>query len=135
MSLCTFRSALLTSNETNLFASRVEARAMRRRASRLIPITVSPLKPKLRQLILTNQRLICVKQRDRGVLSIKGELAFRPSVATNGNVNGKEKEKDKDSRTFIIGVESKTEREFVVLTVRTSSPSLFGLSSNFKLTS
>jgi hypothetical protein len=69
------------------------------------------------------------------VLSIKGELAFRPSVATNGNVNGKEKEKDKDSRTFIIGVESKTEREFVVLTVRTSSPSLFGLSSNFKLTS
>jgi 3-phosphoinositide dependent protein kinase-1 len=91
---------------------------MRRRASRLIPITVSPLKPKIRQLMLTSQRLICVKQRDRGVLSIKCELAFRPA---NVNVNGKEKEKDKDSRTFIIGVEAKTDREFVILTVRLST--------------
>lgn len=92
---------------------------MRRRASRLIPITVSPLKPKIRQLMLTSQRLICVKQRDRGVLSIKCELAFRPA---NVNVNGKEKEKD--SRTYIIGVEPKTDREFVVLTVRFLSLSL-----------
>jgi len=104
-------SSLLSHNELNLFTSRVEARAMRRRASRLIPITVSPLKPKIRQLMLTSQRLICVKQRDHGVLSIKCELTFRPA---NVNVNGKEKEKD--SRIFIIGVEAKTDREFVVLT-------------------
>jgi 3-phosphoinositide dependent protein kinase-1 len=108
---------LLLPDETSVFTSRVEARAMRRRASRLIPISVSPLKPKIRQLILTSHRLICVKQRDRGVLSIKCEVVFRPPTPVNGNgvVNGKEK--DKDSRSFIIGVETKTEKEFVILTV------------------
>lgn len=116
---------MLLPDETSVFTSRVEARPMRRRASRLIPIAVSPLKPKIRQLILTSHRLICVKQRDRGVLSIKCEVVFRPPAPVNGNgvVNGKEKEKDKDPRSFIIGVEPKTEKEFVVLTV-CSFPSL-----------
>lgn len=52
---------------------------------------------------------------------MKGELAFRISGSVNGgthvngNGSGKEKEKDKD-KTFVIGVETKTERVFVVLT-------------------
>lgn len=106
---------------------------MRRRASRLIPITVSPLKPKIRQLILTSHRLVCVKQRDRGILSMKSELAFRPPISMNGtggnhtngtSSSGKDKDKDKDSRTFIVGVEAKTDNEFVVLTVRPPPSSL-----------
>jgi len=47
------------------------------------------------------------------VLSIKCELNFRPVVG-NGSAGGKEKEKD--SRIFVVGVELKSEREFVVLT-------------------
>jgi hypothetical protein len=55
---------------------------------------------------------------------MKCELAFRSSVPVNGSTHvngtgsGKEKDKDKDSRTFVIGVETKAERIFVVLTVR-----------------
>jgi len=53
---------------------------------------------------------------------MKCELAFRSSVPVNGSTHvngtgsGKEKDKDKDSRTFVIGVETKAERIFVVLT-------------------
>lgn len=136
-SLGTNRSSVLLPDEQNLFASRVEERAMRRRASRLIPIAVSPLKPKIRQLIITNHRLVCVKQRDRGVLSVKCELVFRLAVSgvngtgscstnvgggVSGTGTGKEKAADKDSRTFVIDVESKTDKEFVVLTVCTVIP-------------
>jgi len=50
---------------------------------------------------------------------MKGELAFRTSGSVNGgthvNGNGSGKDKDKD-KTFVIGVETKTERVFVVLT-------------------
>lgn len=97
---------MLLRDEIIVFSGPVEERALRRRASRLIPITVSPLKPKHRQLILTSRRLVCVKQRARGVLSIKCELLIRPPK------NGSTKDKN-----HIIGVESKTPKEFVVMTV------------------
>lgn len=105
-------SSLLLSDEKIMFTSRVEARAIRRRASRLILISVSPLKPKVRQLILTSHRIVSVKQRERGILSKKCELFFRPSSTSVNGISGKEK----DSRIFIVGVEAKTDREFVVLT-------------------
>jgi|SRR5882762_10296325 3-phosphoinositide dependent protein kinase-1 len=108
------RSSLLLPEEKIQFTSRVEARPMRRRASRLIPITVSPLKPKIRQLILTTHRLVCVKMRERGVLSKKCELVFQGAAAASSSVNAG----GKDSRAFVMGVETKTDREFMVLTVR-----------------
>jgi 3-phosphoinositide dependent protein kinase-1 len=109
-------SSVLLPDETILFTSRVEARCVRRRASRLIPLAVSPLKSKGRQLILTTHRLVCVKQRDRRDLSMKSELAFQDAISANGNgiTNGKEKEKD--TRSFVVGVEAKTETEFVIMT-------------------
>jgi len=111
-------SSVLLPDETILFTSRVEARCVRRRASRLIPLAVSPLKSKGRQLILTTHRLVCVKQRDRRDLSMKSELAFQDAISANGNgiTNGKEKEKD--TRSFVVGVEAKTGTEFVIMTVR-----------------
>lgn len=108
MTLC--RTSVLLPNEKIVFSGPVEERALRRRASRLIPIQVSPLKPKNRQLILTNHRLVCVKQRDRGVISVKHELlAQAPKIASA---------KDKH---HIVAVEAKASKEFVVLTVSTST--------------
>lgn len=46
---------------------------------------------------------------------MKSELTFSVSGITNG------KEKEKDSRTFVVGVETGAEREFVISTVRTAS--------------
>lgn len=108
---------MLVPDEEIIFSSKVESRVIRRRASRLVRhIAVSPAKPKIRQLILTSHRLVSIKQRDRGDLSLKSELIFQSPSGSN-NVSGKGKDKDKESRSHIIGVESKTEREFVVLTV------------------
>jgi len=105
-------SSLLFPNEKILFTSQVETRCVRRRASRLIPLAVSPLKLKNRQLILTSHRLVCVKQRDRRDLSVKSELAFMDPISISVVTNGKEK----DSRTFVVGVETRAEKEFVILT-------------------
>ena len=95
-----------------LFNSSVEALTLRRRASRLIPLPV-PSKPKSRQLILTNRRLICLKQR-KDAITIKSELLLRPSEKL------KEKDRERESRGVLLSVERKTEREFAVLTVSLS---------------
>lgn len=103
----------LMEGELILFKSSVEARALRRRGSRLLPLSVPQVKPRPRELILTTRRLFCIKLREKrpADVSIKSELRLRaPDKA-------KEKEKDKDSRGFISSVELKGEREFVVLTV------------------
>lgn len=95
-----------------MFNSAVEALTLRRRASRLIPLPV-PSKPKPRQLILTNRRLICLKQRTKNqdAITIKSELLLRPSEKL------KEKDRERESRGVLVSVERKTEREFAVLTV------------------
>jgi hypothetical protein len=117
--------------EVVLFKSIVEARSLRRRASRLIPLPVPPGKAKTRELILTSRRLICLKQqRSKGLggISIKSELALRASEKL------KEKDKEKESRGIVAGVERKGEREFVVLTVRSSPPlSLYYLISSYEV--
>jgi 3-phosphoinositide dependent protein kinase-1 len=116
-------SSLLLPYEKILFNSQVEARCVRRRASRLIPLAVSPLKSKSRQLILTSHRLVCVKQRERNRdLSVKSELVFQDVVLWNGNGNGvttvtaTNNGKEKDSRSFVVGVKATTDREFVIQT-------------------
>jgi 3-phosphoinositide dependent protein kinase-1 len=108
----------LPDTEVVLFKSTVEARSLRRRASRLIPLPVPPGKAKTRELILTSRRLICLKQRLKGAggISIKSELALRASEKL------KEKDKEKESRGIVASVERKGEREFVVLTVGSSLP-------------
>ena len=90
----------------------MEARSLRRRASRLLPLPVPPSKPKTRLLILTDRRLLCLKHIVQGEISIKSELALRASEKL------KEKEKEKESRGIVASVERKGDREFVVLTVR-----------------
>lgn len=102
------RSSVLLHGETILFNSTVEARSLRRRASRLIPIPVSPSKFRTRPLILTTHRLVCVKIHHKGRgITVKSEFTIR----------GPEKGKEKDSRS-IVSVEPKGEKEFVVMTVR-----------------
>jgi 3-phosphoinositide dependent protein kinase-1 len=105
-----FAALLKLSGEEQIsFSSVVEALPLRRRASRLLPLPVPP--SKTRQLVLTNRRLICLKQhhnRGKDEITIKSELFFRTSE--------KLKEKEKESRGVLISAEQKSEREFVVLT-------------------
>jgi 3-phosphoinositide dependent protein kinase-1 len=89
-----------------LFKSKVEVRPQARRASRLITIVVPPMKAKKRTLMLTTQRLLCVKipAKGRG-LSVKAEFAVLSSSIR------------RDGLTAVVGVEPKGEREFVIMTV------------------
>jgi 3-phosphoinositide dependent protein kinase-1 len=116
--VCSASILRLPDTEVILFKSTVEARSLRRRASRLIPLPVPSSKAKTRELILTSRRLICLKQRSKGPggISIKSELALRASEKLT------EKDKEKESRGIVASVEKKGEREFVVLTVRSSLP-------------
>lgn len=113
-------SSLLLPEEVILFSTRVEARSPKRRGSKLrLPISVSPIRPKTRQLLLTTHRLLCVKQRVEGGVGLKSELSLRKGATTSsGTEKVKEKEKDKEAKSIIESAERKSEREFVVLTVR-----------------
>lgn len=100
-------SQILIPGENILFNSAVEASTLRRRASRLLAIAVTPRKMKTRQLVLTSHRLVCLKQgKTERSIAVKSELFFKPS----------DKEKERMTQTIIVGVEPKGEREFVVLT-------------------
>ncbi|KAF9219580.1 hypothetical protein BS17DRAFT_789022 [Gyrodon lividus] len=125
---------LLLPGEIALFSTRVEARSPKRRGSRLrLPISVSPIRPKTRQLLLTTHRLLCVKQRVEGGVSLKTELSLRRGVSALGaggeksekerfkekerdKEKDKEKEKDREAKSIVESAERKGEREFVVLT-------------------
>ncbi|KAJ6495552.1 kinase-like protein [Mycena vitilis] len=101
-----FGTALkLDAGEVVLFDSPVEARDPRRRASRLLlPISGPTVKPKRRHLVLTNQRLFCLKTD----MSIKSELVLRPR-----------KDKGKDYRGSVTDVQLRGEREFQVTAQKT----------------
>ncbi|TFK54040.1 kinase-like protein [Heliocybe sulcata] len=101
-------SSLLLPGETISFNSAVEAGTLRRRASRLLAMAVTPRRTKTRQLVLTSHRIVCLKQGGKNgrPAGVKAELFFRPS----------EKEKDRMLQTVVVGVEPKGEREFVLLT-------------------
>lgn len=107
------------------FRSLVSTSVLKRRPSKLLSITTKK-KTKSRLLILTNNRLICVKIEKGGkVLAIRGEWAIPKVTTRKEGSNGekpksdKEKKKGKDSvNQTIISVDPKGDTEFVVLTVR-----------------
>ena len=99
--------------------------SLKRRPSKLLSIT-SKRKSKTRLLILTNNRLICVKVGKGGkTLTIRGEWTIQKVVLGKERSNSdkpkpdKDKKKGKDSAIqTIISVDPKGDNEFVVLTVR-----------------
>lgn len=107
------------------FKSLVSTSSLTRRPSRLLSIGTKK-KTKTRLLILTNNRLICVKVEKGGkVLPIRGEWSIPKIAIGKEKSNGeklkpdKEKKKGKDSvNQAVASVEQKGEKEFVVLTVR-----------------
>lgn len=73
--------------------------------------------------MLTTHRLLCVKQRVEGGVGLKSELSLRKGVI---NVNLGTKDKEKEAKSIVESAERKSEREFVVLTVRLGvGPSLY----------
>ena len=113
-----FRASALSTGETMLFHAHVEETALKRRTSRLLlPLPVSQRKPKMRELALTSHRLVCLKplKSGRGV-GIKAEFGLREAQVP---LTGREKRaKGDEARGMITGVERKSAKEFVVLTVR-----------------
>ncbi|KAJ4468251.1 kinase-like protein [Lentinula aciculospora] len=100
-------------NEVVLSRMLVEDRSVRRRASRLLkPIPGAQIKPKTRELILTNHRLICVKTKEPPTyVSVKSEL-FMKAV----DDNEKEKKRDgKDIKGILNSVNFQGDRDFIVL--------------------
>ncbi len=101
-----------------LFHAPVEETALKRRTSRLLlPLPVSQRKPKVRELALTSHRLVSLKplKSGRGV-GIKAEFGLRETQSPS---TGREKRsKSDEARGMITGVERKSTKEFVVLTVR-----------------
>ena len=88
-----------------IFNTTVEPGGPKRRASRLLAMAVAPKKHRPRELVLTTQRLLCVKQKPGRAVQVRTELFVRPS------------EREKELRNLVSSVEPKGEREFVVITV------------------
>ena len=85
----------------------------------LLPIPVSTGKRKLRHLLLTEQRLLCVKSRPGQGVSVKNEFLLPDQKMSND----KEKDEKKDGR-YIMDVMLRGDKELVILTVRLSISSL-----------
>ncbi|KAI0769612.1 kinase-like protein [Trametes elegans] len=97
-------TSLMLPGEQIIFNTTVEPGGPKRRASRLLAMAVAPKKHRPRELVLTSQRLLCVKQKPGRAVQIRTELFVRPS------------DKEKDLRNLVSSVEPKGEREFVVIT-------------------
>jgi len=117
------RSSILLPGEDVRFQSLVSATSLKRRPSKLLSITTKK-KTKTRMLILTSNRLICVKIEKGGkVLAIRGEWTIPKVTTGKGGLNSektkpdKEKERKKGKDQTVISVNPKGEKEFVVLTV------------------
>lgn len=108
---------LMQLGEGIIFHSSVELKSRRRRlTATLLPIPVTQSKPKIRHLVLTTQRLVCVKMKPDKKVSIKVEALLRRAVKTK-DANGKDEKKDKDSRPVITDVVAKGQKTFIVMTV------------------
>lgn len=119
------RSSILLPGEEIQFHSLVSTSSLRRRPSRLLSIGTKN-KAKTRILVLTNNRLICLKIGKGGkALTTRGEWVI-PKVALGKERStseklkpDKEKKKGKDSANLaVLSIEEKGEKEFVVITVR-----------------
>ena len=125
------RSSILLPGEETQFQSLVSTSSLKRRPSRLLSIATKK-KTKTRILILTNNRLLCVKMEKGGkVPAIRGEWPIPKATAGKEKLNNekpkpdKEKEKKKgksDVNQVVVSVEKKGEKEFVVLTVCQTPP-------------
>ena len=116
----------METSEHIVYKSTVEARSLRRRASRLLPVSVQAVKkPKLRQLVLTDKRLVLLKTKKiGGPATVKAQYAVRPANASRSSErkdekDGKEGKDSKDSKelTRITSSDLKGDRGFVFLTV------------------
>ena len=107
--------------ETMLFHAPVEETALKRRTSRLLlPLPVSQRKTKVRELALTSHRLLCLKplKSGRGV-GIKAKFMLREAQQGHVLLAGREKRpKGEEIRGMVTGVDRKSARQFVILTVR-----------------
>ena len=120
------RSSILAPGEEIRFQSLVSTSSLRRRPSKLLSMTTKK-KTKSRALVLTSNRLICVKIEKGGrVLAIRGEWVIpetgkeRPGCEKprpGGGRGGGRKRKDSVNQT-VISVDPKGDNELVVLTVR-----------------
>jgi 3-phosphoinositide dependent protein kinase-1 len=122
MRSCFCRASVLGAGETMLFHAPVEETALKRRTSRLLlPLPVSQRKPKVRELALTSHRLLCLKplKSGRGV-GIKAAFTLREAQQGHAvHPAGREKRpKGEEVRGTVTGIERKSVREFVILTVR-----------------
>ncbi|KAL1756385.1 kinase-like domain-containing protein [Schizophyllum commune] len=115
----------METSEHIVYKSTVEARSLRRRASRLLPVSVQAVKkPKLRQLVLTDKRLVLLKTKKiGGPATVKAQYAVRPANASRSSErkdekDGKEGKDSKDSKelTRITSSDLKGDRGFVFLT-------------------
>lgn len=104
---------LLHPGESVLFNATVETSALRRRASRLFAIAVTPRR-KPRELVLTDHRLICLKPKPGRSHVVRNEWSLQAPPPG--------REKDKEFRYVIVGVEAKGDKEFVVMTLSKSYP-------------
>lgn len=88
------RKSFLPKSENVIFTSPVvpqESRTLRQRASSLIPSVspkkISPPSPKERQLVLTSNRILCLKLKSEKETTVKHEILFggkRSSVEPKG---------------------------------------------------
>ena len=143
-------SALLTPGENLVFHAPVELKSRTRRlTATLIPIPATQNRPKIRHLVLTTQRLVCVKLKHGRKLSVKNEALLRsPSLSAGKDFfrrdekkdskkdekrddkkedkkeDKREREKERDPRPVITSVSPKGQRAFVIMTVRPKLSSL-----------
>lgn len=103
ISCSALRSTLLLKGEYIVFNTTVEKNALRRGASRLLAIAGGR---KTRELVLTDKRLLCAKHKAGRPFQLSTELFLKPPEG-------------KDTKRTVLGVEAKSEREIVVVTVRT----------------
>ncbi|OSD03907.1 kinase-like protein [Trametes coccinea BRFM310] len=99
-------NSLMLPGEHIIFNTTVEPGGPKRRASRLLAMAVAPKKHKPRELVLTSQRLLCVKQKPGRAVQVRTELFVRAPAS----------DKERDLRNVVSSVEPKGEREFVVIT-------------------
>ncbi|KAL5507123.1 PKH1 [Sanghuangporus vaninii] len=113
---------LLAPGENLVFHTPVELKSRTRRlTATLLPIPATQNRPKIRHLVLTTQRLICVKAKRGRKVAIKSEALLRspsPTVGKESKDERKERdrEKDRDTRPVITSVAAKGQRAFIVMT-------------------
>lgn len=104
---------ILEPGELIVFHSPVELKSRTRRlTATLLPIPVSQYRPKIRQLVLTTRRLVCVKYKVGRKVEVKTEVLLR---AVGKDKEGKEDKKD--TRPIITDVVPKGQKTFIVMTV------------------